>query len=122
MSAIILIMRVPGEINSTADFSTDFVQEPLGSYVEVLCYLRTLFPDADYADPAWIFVDSNRLSEIIMGVLDPVYGLGFRNPSGELLQEVYATMGWRGVDPTNGRVIPPFNPIEDDGFPPDENG
>lgn len=112
MSATILIMRVPLEINSTSDFSTDFVQEPLGSYVEVQYFLRTLFPDADYTNPAWIFVDSNRLSEIIMGVLDPVYGLGFRNPSWDLLQEVYETMGWRGIDPTNGQVVPPFNSTE----------
>jgi len=80
--------------------------------------LRSLFPDADYSDPTWIGVRSDELSEISMEVEDPVYALGFRNPSFQLIQKVFEKYGWRGIDPSSGQVIPPFIPPEYYGFPP----
>jgi hypothetical protein len=104
MSVIISMMRVPEGINSLDDIPPDFVREPLGSYAEVMAFIRSIFPDADYSDPTWISVSSDQLSEIIMGeVEDPVYGLGFRNPSWELIQEVFKAVGWRGFDPSIDR-------------------
>jgi hypothetical protein len=116
MSVIISMMRVPEGIVSLADFPPNFVQEPLGSHADVMALIRALFPDADYSDPTWIGVYSDRLSEVIMGVEDPVYGLGFRNPSFELIQEVFSAVGWRGIDPSNGRITLPFIPPEYYGF------
>lgn len=117
MSVIISMMRVPEGINSLTEFPPDFDPEPLGSYADVMTFIRTLFPDADYSDPTWISVHSDRLSEIIMDVKDPVYGLGIRNPAFDLIQEVFDSVGWRGINPSNGQIIPPFIPPEYYGFP-----
>jgi hypothetical protein len=39
---------------------------------------------------------------------EPVLSVGFRNPSLEFLQEVFDTVGWRGVNPSDGQIMPPF--------------
>jgi hypothetical protein len=117
MSWIVSMMRMPAGINALAELTPDFETEPLGSYSDVMAVLKSLFPDANYSDPTWIGVYSDQFSEIIFGIEDPVYSIGFRNPSLLLIQEVFEKYGWRGIDPSNGRIIPPFIPPEYYRFP-----
>lgn len=117
MSIIISMMRVPEGVNSVVNWPQDFLGEPLGSYADVMVFIRSLFPNADYSDPTWIDGRSDRLSEIIMTVEDPVYSVGFRNPSWDLIQEVFDKVGWRGIDPSDGKIVPPFSPAAHYGLP-----
>lgn len=116
MSLIVSMLRVPEGINKMTEIPDDFVREPLGAYDEVLAVIKSLFPEADYSDPTWIIVHTEELSEIIFPVEDPVYSFGFRNPSFQLIQRIYETTGWRGLNPSDGRFIPPFIPPERYGF------
>lgn len=118
MSLIVSMFRVPDGINEMIELPDNFIREPLGAYDEVMDTIKSLFPDADYSDPTWIHVNTEELSEIVFPQEDPVYSFGFRNPSFQLIKRIYETTGWRGLDPSNGRFIPPFIPPEDYGFPP----
>ena len=81
-----------------------------------MSFIRSLFPNADYSDPTWISVNTCAVSEVLVADKDPVWYIGFRNPSWELIQDIYSAKGWRGLDPSNGQIIPPFIPPEYYGF------
>ncbi len=116
MSLIVSMFRVPDGINKMIELPDDFVREPLGVYDEVMDMIKSLFPDADYSDPTCIKVNTEELSEIVFPQEDPVHRFGFINPSFQLIKRICETTGWRGLDPSNGRFIPPFIPPEDYGF------
>lgn len=120
MSVSISLFRIPDGINSISEIPNDFVMEPLGSRDEVMAVIRALFPNADYSDPQYVYVRSDELTEIFFPIEDPVVSLGFRNPSFQLIQRVYETTGWRGLDPSDGCILPPFIPPERYGFFPSE--
>jgi len=112
MSWLVSMMRFPEGIYSIGELPRDFVHEPLGTHAEVVTFIHSLFPTADYSCPDWISCDSERVSEISIPNEDPVLSVGFRNPSLELLQTVFDAVGWRGIDPSDGQIIPPF-----EGYP-----
>ena len=109
MSLIITMMRIPEGINTVMDYPTNHEPEPLGTRAEVISIIKELFPDADASDPTWIIVPSYSSTEIILGNDDPVYSIGLRSASREMIQHIYQRTGWRGLHPSTGQIVPPFS-------------
>lgn len=108
MSTTITMMQIPEGADSTAELPNHFELVPLGTHAEVMAILKKLFPDAIDSDPTWILVPSYDYTEIIVGKEDPLYDIGLRNPTVEMILFIYEQTGWRGIDPSNGRIVPPF--------------
>jgi hypothetical protein len=118
---MVWVARFPDHLKSVSELGDDFVPEPLGIYDDVLNQLRRLLPNAKIVDRTFITVPTMEVAEIyISNVQDGIVtSMSFLEPTARFLVQVYTDYKWRVADPSNGRIIPPFEPTDNYRLPPD---
>jgi hypothetical protein len=99
------ILNIKREVNAVEELTKEDIM-PLGTVADVLSAIRTVFPDANFADPTWIQATwEGRHFEIRVGGEDPLIGIGFRKPPIEALQYFCQRTGWQALDHSEGELF-----------------
>jgi hypothetical protein len=105
MSWWMSILSIKRQVNSVEELTEEDIA-PLGTIAEVVSVIRTMFPNADSADPTWIQAKwEGQHFEIRVGANDPLFSIGFRKPPLEALQYFCQQTGWQALDDSEGELF-----------------
>jgi hypothetical protein len=107
---IVTVMVIPEGFNNCVDLPKDFEPMSLGNYDDVLKVFQDICLNVDDSDRGWWSIEDKDgyHFEVIVGSESPLTSIGIRSPSLEVIQLLYDKTGWRGIDPSNCSIIPPF--------------
>lgn len=110
MSWDVFIQDLPPDARSVKDIPDEFHPRPLGRRADVVTRIRSVFPDADFSDPAWGRLQKEGYAvDISVGDAEEVTGVtlhvrGSDEAVGAVISLIDA-IGGRGVDSWTGEFF-----------------
>src|SRR5262245_9286514 len=103
MSWDIFVQDIPEGLAAAADLPEDFEPKSLGSRGALIEKIRSVVPNADFADPAWGLIDGPGYSiEVNLGSKEEVDGFAFHVRGGDMaafvVADILQCLGLRAFD------------------------
>ena len=110
MSWDVFIQHLPASAVHVADVPDDFLPLPLGSQVEVLSAIRTVFPALSTPDDTWAVVEHPHYRiEFGLGAADPITSIQLHVRGDESvvprIAQLIDLLGARGIDSWTGEFF-----------------